>query len=556
MYPTCRTDGVWRSLVARPLWERKVVGSNPATPTITGDKIALWGASAVRLLCKLRVCVFISAGRDPLRTHQRMQQNTTRQPQGDRTVKSAVENLNPTRVRLTVEVPFEELKPSLDAAYKKINQQVSVPGFRKGKIPARVIDQRFGRGAVLEEAVNDALPKFYTEAVNEGELNPLGQPEVDITELKDNELLAFTAEVDIRPAIEIPDYSGIEVTVDSVEVSDEDIDQSIEQLRDRFATTSAVERAAAEGDVVVIDLEAKVDGEVLEDGVAQGVTYTIGSGELLDGIDEAVTGLEAGGSTTFTSELKGGSAQGKEAEVSVEVSEVKARELPELDDDFAQLASEFDTLEELRADSRKRLERTKKFEQATQAQEKVLDALLELVEVPIPEKLLEDEVNTRKHNLEHHQLGQMGLNLESYLQMQGKTAEEFDAELKEQAEKGIRTQFVLDELVNKEQLSVGQEELTEHLMRRAQSSGMSPDQFAQAVVEGGQVPMLVGEVARGKALAVVVEAAKVVDDKGETVDLDDEDETGETVEATSEEGAEAAAEETQAEGDKQDKAES
>ncbi|MBL1112624.1 trigger factor [Streptomyces sp. 110] len=462
-------------------------------------------------------------------------------------MKSAVENLNPTRVRLTVEVPFEELKPSLDAAYKKINQQVTVPGFRKGKIPARIIDQRFGRGAVLEEAVNEALPKFYTDAVNEGELNPLGQPEVDITELKDNELLTFTAEVDIRPAIEIPDYSGIEVTVDSVEVSDEDLDKSVEQLRERFATTSPVERAAAEGDIVVIDLEAKVDGEVLEDGVATGVTYTIGSGELLDGIDEAVTGLEAGGEATFTSELKGGSAQGKEAAVSVKVSEVKARELPELDDDFAQLASEFDTLEELRGDSRKRLERSKKFEQATQAQEKVLDALLELVEVPIPEKLLQEEINTRKHNLEHHQLAQMGMNLDSYLQMQEKTAEEFDAELKEQAEKGIRTQFVLDELVNKEQLSVGQEELTEHLMRRAQSSGMSPDQFAQAVVEGGQVPMLVGEVARGKALAVVVEAAKVVDDKGETVDLDDEeDETGETVEATSETAEEPAAAEAEA----------
>ncbi|MCM3809119.1 trigger factor [Streptomyces sp. DR7-3] len=474
-------------------------------------------------------------------------------------MKSAVENLNPTRVRLTVEVPFEELKPSLDAAYKKINQQVSVPGFRKGKIPARIIDQRFGRGAVLEEAVNEALPKFYTDAVNEGELNPLGQPEVDITELKDNELLTFTAEVDIRPAIEIPDYSGIEVTVDSVEVSDEDIDKSVEQLRERFATTTPVERAAAEGDIVVIDLEAKVDGEVLEDGVATGVTYTIGSGELLDGIDEAVTGLEAGGDATFTSELKGGSAQGKEAEVSVKVSEVKARELPELDDDFAQLASEFDTLEEMRADSRTRLERSKKFEQATQAQEKVLDALLELVEVPIPEKLLQDEINTRKHNLEHHQLAQMGLNLDSYLQMQDKTAEEFEAELKEQAEKGIRTQFVLDELVNKEQLSVGQEELTEHLMRRAQSSGMSPDQFAQAVVEGGQVPMLVGEVARGKALAVVVEAAKVVDDKGETVDLDDEeDETGETVEVTSEaaEAATEAAEEPAEPQEKQDKAES
>ncbi|GAA2337894.1 trigger factor [Streptomyces cuspidosporus] len=469
-------------------------------------------------------------------------------------MKSAVETLNPTRVRLTVEVPFEELKPSLDAAYKKINQQVTVPGFRKGKIPARVIDQRFGRGAVLEEAVNDALPKFYTDAVNEGELNPLGQPEVDITELKDNELLAFTAEVDVRPTIEIPDYSGIEVTVDSVEVSDEDIDKAVEQLRDRFATTNAVERAAAEGDVVTVDLEAKVEGEVLEDGVASGVNYTIGSGELLEGIDEAVTGLEAGGSATFTSELKGGSAKGKEAEVTVKVSEVKARELPELDDDFAQLASEFDTLEELRADTRKRLERSKKFDQATQAQEKVLDALLELVEVPIPEKLLEDEIQTRKHNLEHHQLGQMGLTLESYLQMQDKTAEEFEAELKEQAEKGIKTQFVLDELVNKEKLSVGQEELTEHLMRRAASSGMSPDQFAQAVVEGGQVPMLVGEVARGKALAVVVEAAKVVDDKGETVDLDDEDETGETVEAAAEEpAAEESAAETEAKADEGDK---
>ncbi|MEV4433405.1 trigger factor [Streptomyces sp. NPDC049585] len=451
-------------------------------------------------------------------------------------MKSAVETLNPTRVRLTVEVPFEELKPSLDAAYKKINQQVTVAGFRKGKIPARVIDQRFGRGAVLEEAVNDALPKFYTEAVNKGELNPLGQPDVDITELKDGELLTFTAEVDIRPALEIPDYSGIEVTVDATEVTDEDVEKSVEQLRERFATTSPVERAAAEGDIVTVDLEAKVDGEVLEDGVAQDVDYTIGSGQLLDGIDDAVKGLEAGGSATFTSQLKGGSAEGKDAEIKVDVKAVKARELPELDDEFAQMASEFDTLEELKADSRKRLERMKKFDQATQAQEKVLEELLKLVEVPMPEKLLEDEIRTRKHNLEHHQLGQIGMTLEKYLEMQGKTAEEFDAELKEQAEKGIKTQFVLDEIVNKEKVSVGQDELTEHLMRRAQSSGMAPDQFAQAVVEQGQVPMLVGEVARGKALATVVEAATVKDTNGEVVDLDegDDDEAAEAAEAAAE----------------------
>jgi trigger factor len=443
-------------------------------------------------------------------------------------VKSAVENLNPTRVRLTVEVPFEELKDSLDAAYKKINQQVTVKGFRKGKIPARVIDQRFGRGAVLEEAVNDALPKFYTEAVNEAELNVLGQPEVDITELKDGETLNFTAEVDVRPTIEIPDYSGIEVEVDAVEVGDEDVEKAVEELRERFASTSPVERAAQDGDVVTIDLEAKVDGEVLEDGVAADVSYTIGSGELLDGIDEAVKGLETGGEATFASELKGGSAAGKEAEVTVKVTQVAARELPELDDDFAQLASEFDTLEELKADSRKRLENMKQYDQATQAQERVLEKLLELVEVPVPEKLLEDEINTRKHNLEHHQLGQMGLDLAKYLEIQGKTEEEFDAETKEAAIKGIKTQFVLDELVNKEKLNVNQEELTEHLMRRAASSGMSPDQFAQAVVEGGQVPMLVGEVARGKALAVVVEAATVKDTNGEVVDLDDEEDETES----------------------------
>ena len=460
-------------------------------------------------------------------------------------MKSAVETLNPTRVRLTVEVPFEELKDSLDAAYKKINQQVTVKGFRKGKIPARVIDQRFGRGAVLEEAVNDALPKFYTDAVNEAELSVLGQPEVDITELKDGETLNFTAEVDIRPSIEIPDFSGIEVEVDAVEVTDEDVDKAVEELRERFASTAPVERAAEDGDVVTIDLRAEVDGEVLEDGVADGVSYTIGSGELLEGIDDAVTGVEAGGEATFTSELKGGSAAGKEAAVTVKVTQVAKRELPELDDEFAQLASEFDTIEELRADSRKRLENMKQYDQATQAQERVLEKLLELVEVPVPEKLLEDEINTRKHNLEHHQLGQMGLDLAKYLEIQGKSEEEFDAETKEAAVKGIKTQFVLDELVKQEKLNVNQEELTEHLMRRAASSGMSPDQFAQAVVEGGQVPLLVGEVARGKALAVVVEKATVKDTTGEVVDLDD-DEDEDTTEASAEETpAESAEEKTE-----------
>lgn len=458
-------------------------------------------------------------------------------------MKSAVETLNPTRVRLTVEVPFEELKPSLDAAYKKINQQVTVPGFRKGKIPARVIDQRFGRGAVLEEAVNDALPRFYTQAVDEGKIEVLGQP--DITNIEGVETIAdggdlkFTAEVDVRPEITLPEFSSIEVTVDPIVVADEDIEKSLEQLRERFSSVKDVERAAAAGDIVVVDLVAKVDGEVPEDGTANGVSYEIGSGRLIDGIDDAVTGLEAGGTATFETELKGGTQAGKTSEVTVTVTAVQEKELPELDDEFAQLASEFDSLEDLRADSRKRLERMKEYDQATQAQEKVLDALLALVDIEYPEKLLKDEIETRKHNLEHHQLEPMGLTIDAYLETQGKTREEWEAEIEEQAKKGIKTQFVLDQIVANEELGVNQEELTEHLIRRAAGSGLTPDQFAQQVVQGGQVPLLVGEVARGKALATVVEAAKVVDTEGNEVDFDDEDESGETVEAT-----EAAAEET------------
>ena len=454
-------------------------------------------------------------------------------------MKSAVETLNPTRVRLTVEVPFEELKPSLDAAYKKINQQVTVPGFRKGKIPARVIDQRFGRAAVLEEAVNDALPRFYTQAVDENKVDVLGQPDIDglegVERIADGGDLKFTAEVDIRPEITLPDFTGIEVEVDPIKVTDEDVEETLKQLRDRFASVNTVERAAAEGDIVVVDLVAKVDGEVPDDGTATGVTYEIGSGRLLDGIDEAVIGLEAGGTATFTTELKGGSAEGKDSEVTVTVTTVQEKELPALDDEFAQLASEFDTLEELKDDSRQRLVRMKEFDQATQAQERVLDKLMELVEMPYPEKLLADEVETRKHNLEHHQLPQMGIDLEAYLKLQEKTAEEFQAELVEQAQKGIKTQFVLDAIAAKEELAVNQEELTEHLLRRAAGSGMTPDQFAQQVVEGGQVPLLVGEVVRGKALAVVVEAAKVVDTEGNVVDFeDDEEETEAAAEVVTE----------------------
>ncbi|KWX00047.1 trigger factor [Carbonactinospora thermoautotrophica] len=433
-------------------------------------------------------------------------------------MKSAVETLNPTRVRLTIEVPFEELKPSLDAAYKKIAQQVMVPGFRKGKVPPPVIDRRFGRAVVLEEAVNEALPKFYSQAVRDNSIQVLGQPEVDVTEFADGADLKFTAEVDVRPEIELPDYDNLEVTVDDAEVTDEDVAKQLDALRERFAVLTGVDRAVENGDYVSLDLRATIDGEEVEGGTATNVSYEVGSGRMIDGLDEALLGMRAGESKTFRSTLAGGPKAGEEADIEVKVNSVKVKELPELDDEFAQTASEFDTLEELRADTRKRLENIKKYEQVAQARDKVLEKLIELVEVPVPEGVLENELAWRKQNLQQ-QLQAVGLTQEAWLKSEGKTAEEFAAELEKNATEAIKAQFILDAIAQKEQLSVSEAELSQHIIQRAMQAGVSPDQFAQQVVQAGQVPVLVSEVVRGKALALVVEAAKVSDTSGREVDL-------------------------------------
>jgi trigger factor len=437
-------------------------------------------------------------------------------------VKSAVETLNPTRVRLTVEVPFEELKPSVDEAYKKIASQVSIPGFRKGKVPARLIDQRFGRGVVLEEAVNDALPRFYSQAVQEHSVQVLGAPEVDVTEVPDPTAggeLKFSAEVDVRPEIELPEYDGLEVTVDDLEVGDTEIDEQVENLRERFGILRGVERAAADGDFVSIDLAATVDGEAVEELTAKGLSHQVGSGTLLEGLDAAIGGVSAGESATFTTTLVGGDLAGRDAEVSVTVGSVKERELPELDDDFAQTASEFDTLDELRADLRGRLERMKRMQQGVDARDKALEALLGKVDVPLPQGVVKGEVDGRMHDLAH-QLEAAGLTKADYLESEGQTEQDFDAEVEQRAREAIKAQFVLDAIAAKEKLSVSEQELSEHLVRRAVRVGMNPDEFAQQVVAAGQVPVLVSEVVRGKALAHVLEHAKVTDASGRSVDLE------------------------------------
>lgn len=437
-------------------------------------------------------------------------------------MKSAVETLDPTRVRLTVEVPFAELVPSLDTAYKKIAEQVTVPGFRRGKVPPRVIDQRIGRGAVLEEAINSALPDLYGQAVQENKLEVVGRPEVEVTEFADGEQLKFTAEVDVRPEFDLPEYKGVEVEVEDVAVTDEDVEEQVEALRKRFGTLTGVERPVQNGDFVTLDLVATIDGEQLEDGTATGVSYEVGSESMVDGLDEAIVGKSADEEAEFVSTLVGGSHAGEQAQITVTVGAVKARELPELDDEFAQLASEFDTLEELRADVRGRLERAKKFEQGAQARDKVLETVLAQVEVPLPAKAVEAEIAWRNEQLDE-QITRAGMTREGFLKLQEQDAETFAADLDKQVREGMKAQFVLDRLADKEELSVNQNELTQHLIRRASGSGLSPDQFAKQVVDSGQVPALVGEVRRGKALQLILENAQIKDASGNTVDLSELD---------------------------------
>jgi trigger factor len=433
-------------------------------------------------------------------------------------VKSTVENLSPTRVRLAVEVPFEELKASLDAAYKRIGAQVRVPGFRPGKVPARVIDQRVGRAAVLEEAINSALPLVYGRAAREAAIRPLGEPEIDVTHLEDGQTLSFTAEVDVRPEVVLPELEGLSVTVDDVTVSDADVEEQLDGLRDRFGTLTGVERPVQSGDYVSLDLLAMADGVEVEGGSAKGLSYQVGSADLIGGLDDAIIGKSAGEAATFTSALTQGDSAGSDAEITATVNSVKEKELPAVDDEFAQLASEFDTVAELKHDLRARLGRAKALEQGAQARDKVLAKLLETVEFPLPESAVKAEIEFREHEIVHS-LGHDDALLDRYLSMQGKTREDLTAELREGAEKSVRAQFVLDAIAEKNEVQIGDGELTEYLIREAARSEMPPQEFADQIVKAGTLPDLVASVRRNKALAAVLEAAVITDESGNAVDL-------------------------------------
>ncbi len=460
-------------------------------------------------------------------------------------MKSTVEQLSPTRVRINVEVPFDELKPNFDRAYRKLAQQVRIPGFRPGKAPARILETRLGRGVVLDEVVNEAIPAKYSEAITAEEVRPLSRPEIEVTQIEDGVSLAFTAEVDVRPEFALPETDSIAVTVDSVEVGDDDVTEQLDGLRARFGTLTGVDRPAAKDDFVVIDLSATVDGEPVEEAATTGLSYQIGSGGLVDGIDEALTGLSAGESTTFKTTLVAGEHADREAEVLAKVTAVKERELPAADDEFAQLASEFDTLEELKADLRERLGKAKRMQQASQARDKVLAELVDRTEVPLPVSVVDSEVEVRMHDVVHA-FDHDDARLAEWLSEQGKTREEFDATVREEAERSVKTQLVLDAVADVEEVGVSDMELTQQIVAQAQRYGVAPEEFLQRAQQSGQLGAVYADVRRGKALATVVRDVKVTDESGAEVDLseflgsDDSDETevSEALETSGEESSE------------------
>ena len=416
-------------------------------------------------------------------------------------MKSAVEKLSPTRVKLSIDVPFAELAPHIDGAYKSLSEKINIPGFRKGKVPAAMIDQRVGRAAVLDEAINAALPTFYSQAAKDNDVLVIGRPNVEITELVDNEKFSFTVEVDIRPDIKLPNFSEIKIEVDDVKVTDADIDEQVESLRTRFGTLKTVDKVVAKGDFVTIDLVATKDGVELDGGVANDLSYEVGSASMIDGLDEAIIGLSKDGDKSFNTALVG-MAEGETGSVKVTVKAVKERELPPVDDEFAKLASEFETLTELKADLSKRLSRVKQMEQGAQARDLLVEKLISTIDIPLPAEIIEAEVN-------------------DHLEKEGRLEDDkHRAEVNDEVKTTITREFLLDSIVKAEAIAVNESELTEYLVRASARYGMTPDQFIKEVSQAGQVTTMVAEVARAKALAQVLGRVKVVDKSGNKVDLE------------------------------------
>ena len=432
-------------------------------------------------------------------------------------MKSTVEQLSPTRVRINVEVPFDELAPDIDTAFKQMAKQIRMPGFRPGKVPVKLLESRVDKQAMFDQVVGEVVPGRYSEAVTTAEVNPIGQPEIEVTKKEYGEDLTFTAEVDVRPEIALPDLADLKITVDPIAVSDEEVDAELQNLRARFGTLTGVERPAQDGDFVSIDLSATVDGEDVADAKTEGLSHEVGSGQLIEGLDDAIKGLKTDESKVFTTKLVAGEHADQDAEVTVKVNSVKERELPEPDDEFAQLASEFDTIDELKESLVEQVKRVKRIGQAEQIRDKALEVLLEQVEVPLPENVVQAQVDDALHNA-IHALDHDEAKFEETLKEEGSSREEFDADNRTNAERAVKTQLLMDKIADDLDIQVGQNDLTERLVLMSRQYGLEPQQLLQVLQQNNQLPAMFADVRRGLTIAAIVHGASVTDTDGNDID--------------------------------------
>lgn len=414
-------------------------------------------------------------------------------------MKTEVEELEPTKVKLNVEVSYQELEKEINRVYKQVGKRVSIPGFRPGHVPNAVLDRKIGRAYIIEETINNKLSDFYRQALEENKLRPLAQPEIDVNstpnlEGKPGGDLKFSATVEIVPQFELPSLEGLSLEVEKLEVTDDQVEQELDRLRERFASLKSVDREVQDGDFTVIDMVAKIDGEEVDS--VSGLSYQVGSDSLIEGIDEAVVGLKADESKTFTSRLKGEKYGDKEAEVTVSVNAVKERELPEADDEFAEMASEFDTIGELRTDLRENVAKMNLQQQAVEARSKLEDYLIDHTELPLPTGVVAAELEERTKNSEDGEADQ--------------------DEVRQQIEKSLKRELILGKLAEEKQTEVEPRELYQSLFAMGQAYGFEPMQILQ---DQNMMARISQDMRLNKALMEALQGVEVKDEAGNVLDL-------------------------------------
>lgn len=425
-------------------------------------------------------------------------------------MKTSLEQLEPTKVKLTVEVEPARVQRAFDQAARHLSQDIQLPGFRKGKVPRRLLESKIGKGAIAQHAMEDFLGEFYAEAVQTEDVRPVAPPELDLQHFDEEDGCAFEATIQVRPEIELPDHEGISVTFPDHEVTDADVEEQLEQMRERFAEVEEVDRAARRGDYVTIDLTVRKEGEVIEDATAEDAMYEVGSGGVTPKLDEELPGSVAGQTLTYVDELPEDYPEygGQKVEFTVEIKDVRAKELPPLDDDFAMTASEFDTIDELREDIRRNLRQRRMGEARQTLRSQILEAYLALVDVPLPEAMVEDEAESRLQQI-RDQAEQYGLSFEELVEMQGGDPEELTANIHEQSAESVKARLVLEALAEQLDIEAEVPDLEQEIMRHAYQRNVDPSELARAIDEQGSMGVLAGDVIRRKTLDLLVEAAEV-----------------------------------------------